>query len=273
MKLRPLFSLLLPILGFGSALANPWSEVLAPSDGPPRVIGETSAGCLDGAAVLPAEGEGYVVMHLERRRYFGHPSLIEAIRTLGEEAAGGLGVLHVGDLSLPRGGPMPNGHRSHQSGIDADIWFDLSPTLHVHADRWRSNVPAPSLLRSASGGLDYRLWSDRQVRILKAAASLPEVDRIFVNAHIKRELCETVRGARGWLRKIRPWYYHEDHFHMRLVCPADSPLCVRQEAVPPGDGCDASLDWWLRQHPPPVPRPSEPRPLLPAACRELLARR
>jgi penicillin-insensitive murein endopeptidase len=262
----------LSLLFAGSALANPWAEAPGPTNGPPRAIGETTAGCQSGAATLPTEGEGYVVMHLERHRYFGQPSLVDAIMTLGEKAARGIGVLHVGDLALPRGGPMPFGHRSHQTGLDADIWFDLNPRLHARADKLRSNVPAPSLLSSASRGLDYRLWSDRHILILKAAASLPEVDRIFVNAHIKRELCDTVRGNRTWLHKIRPWYHHDDHFHMRLVCPPDSPACVRQAPIPAGDGCDSSLDWWFHHEPATSApaKPSEPKPVLPAACRTVL---
>lgn len=257
----------------GNALANAWSDVNGPNDGPSRAIGQTTAGCMSGAATLPTEGEGYVVMHLERRRNFGHPSLVDALRTLGEKAAQGIGMLHVGDLALARGGPMPSGHRSHQTGLDADVWFDLNPSLHARADRLRSNIPAPSLLSSVSKGLNYRLWSDRHVRILKATASLPGVDRIFVNAQIKRELCDTVHGERAWLHKIRPWYYHDDHFHMRLTCPADSPACVRQEPIPAGDGCDSSLDWWLRQHPSTTAKPSEPKPALPTACRAVLGER
>ncbi len=252
------------------ALANPWAEVSAPSNGLSRAIGETSAGCQSGAITLPSEGKGYVVMHLERHRYFGQPELIEAIQTLGERAAHGIGLLHVGDLALPRGGPMPSGHRSHQTGLDADIWFDLSPSLHARTDKLRSNVQAPSLLSSATKELDYRLWSDRHVQLLKAAARLPAVDRIFVNAQIKRELCDTVGRDRAWLRKIRPWYHHDDHFHLRLACPSDSPACVRQEAVPEGDGCDASLDWWLHQQPAKPAHPAAPTPVLPVACREVL---
>ncbi|HAZ41264.1 MAG TPA: penicillin-insensitive murein endopeptidase, partial [Methylococcaceae bacterium] len=88
------------------AWANPWSEVDIPASGPARAIGEASAGCVRGARMLPPEGAGYVVMHLERNRYWGHPTLIEAIRSLGHDIAHGLGLMHVGDLGMSRGGPM-----------------------------------------------------------------------------------------------------------------------------------------------------------------------
>ncbi len=268
---RNAYALLL-LLGSATAQANPWAQVDGPAPGPSRAIGDTSAGCLLGARQLPTEGNGYVVMHLERNRYYGHPSLISSIRALGDRAAQGLGVMHVGDLGMPRGGPMPFGHRSHQTGIDADVWFDLSPSLHLGANRTRSNVSAFNVLSKTSDGLDYRLWNNSHEQMLKAAATQPAVDRIFVNARIKQELCRTTRGDRSWLRKIRPWYHHEDHFHMRLSCPPDSPSCVRQETIPMGDGCD-QLDWWFHKTPdtgvaPNTPKP--PKPVMPAECRNVL---
>jgi hypothetical protein len=48
-----------------------------------------------------------------------------------------------------------------------------------------------------------------------------------------------------WMSKVRPWYGHDDHIHVRLKCPADSPNCRAQPPVPGGDGCDKSLDHWF----------------------------
>lgn len=250
--------------------ANPWAQVSGPTEGPSFSIGETNAGCISGAATLPSEGEGYVAMHLERHRYFGHPILVHTIQALGKKAASGIGILHIGDLGMARGGPMPFGHRSHQSGLDADVWFDFNPTLHVRADRFRSNVTAPSLLLNASKGLNYKLWNDGHIEILKAAAQSPAVDRIFVNAYIKQELCQSIVEDKGWLHKIRPWYHHDDHFHMRLACPPDSPSCIRQKPLPIGDGCDENLTWWFHHEPAPTTKPSEPKPIMPSACRSVL---
>jgi len=243
-----------------------------PAPGPARVIGETSAGCIQGAEHLAPEGEGYLLMHLERHRDYGHPDLLDAIRRLGKRAAHGLGMLHVGDLGMARGGPMPFGHRSHQSGIDVDVWYDMSPSLHLDANSTRSNIKAFSLLNTATNGINYTLWEEGHAEMLKQAARLPTVDRIFVNARIKREICKSARGDRSWLNKIRPWYFHEDHFHMRLACPPGSPDCVPQEPISPGDGCD-QLGWWLAKPAEPTPdrKHPPPRPQLPSACRALLA--
>jgi penicillin-insensitive murein endopeptidase len=165
---------------------------------------------------------------------------------------------------------MPSGHRSHQSGLDVDIWFNLDPRLYIRTNALRANVSAPSMLNSAKNGLDRSAWTERNVRVLELAADPQDVDRIFVNPHIKLDLCRRARGDRRWLQKIRPWYGHDDHFHLRLSCPPGSQYCEQQDPVPLGDGCDASLNWWLEQ---PLP-PSKPQPTpilpMPVQCRAIL---
>jgi len=242
------------------ACAKEWSQVSSPAPGRPQAIGQTSKGCLSGAVPLPKDGVGYHVMHLERHRNFGHPHLLEMIESIGRSTARErLGVLHVGDLSQPRGGPTPFGHRSHQTGLDVDVWFALDSDLLGRADPLRSNLDAPTLLNSTGSGLNRMLWQDGHARVLEFAARIPRVDRIFVNPHIKRELCRSVTGERSWLRKIRPWWGHDDHFHARLSCPPDSPQCESQEALPSGDGCDSSMDWWFRA-PTTTPSPGRKAP-------------
>lgn len=255
-----------------ASTASEWSQVSAPSDGPARSIGQTNSGCIDGAQALPLDGKGYRVMHIERNRYYGHPLLLKAIEWLGRKTDDkSLGVLQVGDLGQPRGGPMSFGHRSHQTGLDVDVWFNLDPIIFANADRMRGNISAPSMLNGPKTGLDRSAWSSAQMAVLEMAASLPGVDRIFVNPHIKKELCDQADNNRGWLRKIRPWYHHDDHFHMRMACPPGSDHCEEQEPVPTGDGCDASLDWWLQIHPPtPTTTPPPPKPRLPVECRTVL---
>jgi penicillin-insensitive murein endopeptidase len=109
----------------------------------------------------------------------------------------------------------------------------------------RENIYPISLLTDNYKNLDYSKWNPVYGGILKLAASSEKVDRIFVNPLIKRKLCTTYKGE-NWLGKIRPWWGHDGHFHVRLHCPNDSPLCEPQKPVPDGDGCDADLDMWLR---------------------------
>jgi penicillin-insensitive murein endopeptidase len=253
-----------------------WSDEQTPFPGPSRSIGKPAAGCLAGAENLPFDGPGYQVIRISRDRYFGNPATVKFIEDLGHQAqTAGLADFYVGDMSLPRGGPMPNGHASHETGLDVDIWDNLDPKP-VLAPADRETVPLPSMLIADGKALDPARFSVRQVTLLRLAATDLHVDRIFVNPVIKRALCQgefsAAVGDRSWLHRLRPWYGHDDHFHVRLTCPEGSPDCVRQAPVPAGDGCDASLAWWFQPHQP-QPQAGAPHPpILPAACQRLIQR-
>lgn len=262
---------------FARSTAHDWAKITRPTktnDGG-QSIGTYNGGCLDGAAILPLEGEGYQVMRLSRKRYYGHANLIQFIEQLGKAAATEkLGTLLIGDLGQPRGGPTLSGHRSHQTGLDVDIWFLLSEKANSRllSANEREAWAAPSVVDASGDTVDYNRWTAAHEKVLEAAARQPEVDRIFVNASIKQELCNhKIDSSAGWLRKIRPWFKHDDHFHVRLKCPDNSPYCESQKALPEGDGCDASLAWWFTAE---AKQPSKnkpaPPPPLPALCEQVL---
>ena len=165
---------------------------------------------------------------------------------------------------------MPWGHASHQTGIDIDIWLDLRPKPRGPASQ-REDLSIPSLVRSDGMAVDPARWTAGHATLIRITAEAPGVDRVLVNAAIKRQLCHDHGGA-VWLRRVRPWRGHDSHMHIRLRCPAGSPDCRDIAPPPPGDGCDASLDWWFtpesRQ---PSPRPPGPPPRLPQACASVLA--
>ena len=172
---------------------------------------------------------------------------------------------------------MLSGHASHQIGLDADIWFTPMPDRRLSAQE-RENMSARSLLADDSLYVDDRRWTRAHEGVLRRAASYPEVERILVHPGIKKKLCDTVAGDRSWLGKIRPFWGHDYHFHIRIGCPAGSPNCQRQEPVARGTGCDASLDWWFTDEPwRPAEGPQPPRARdvmtmanLPNACRAVL---
>jgi penicillin-insensitive murein endopeptidase len=226
--------------------ANPWALVTAPAKGSPRSIGEYSSGCLRGAVKLPLDGPGYQVMHPSRVRFYGHPDLIDFIRKLGQALhAEGVGDMMVGDLSQPRGGPAPGGHSSHQTGLDVDLWFwQPKEALKGPLSRAdRESIKSRSILDGKAGTVRAE-FAPRVAALLRLAASDPRVTRMFVSPTIKRELCAATEGDRAWLNKVRPWYGHDDHFHVRLQCPEGDAACNKQTPVPAGDGC-AELDWWF----------------------------
>jgi penicillin-insensitive murein endopeptidase len=238
----------------------------------PRAIGFYSRGCLAGARALPVNGATWQVMRLSRNRNWGHPDLIALIERLAKRApAVGWPGLLVGDISQPRGGPMLTGHASHQIGLDADIWLTPMPDRTLSREE-RETISATSMVADDWNDVDPSKWTPAHTAIIRAAALERGVERIFVNAAIKKALCRDAGRDRAWLNKVRPYWGHNYHFHIRIACPQGQPGCRDQDAVPAGDGCDASLDWWFseeaRRPPktPPKPRPPMTMAQLPPEC-------
>lgn len=270
------FSVFILLLGIfsecsSSPAANDWAAIkqTVQIGDSAQSIGSYTAGCLSGAVSLPPNGTGYQLMRPTRGRSYGHPDLIRFIESLAQTThLQNWGVLLIGDLGQARGGPTPSGHRSHQTGLDVDIWYLLSQQAANRSLEFyeRETWSAPSVLAAQSDAIDDNRWSPAHEKILETAARSPEVDRIFVNPSVKRLLC-TRKSAHDWLRKIRPWWKHDDHFHVRLKCPLNNKNCAGQEPLPVSDGCDASLAWWFSEEAKtPVPAAKKPEPLLPALC-------
>ncbi|MGA7979715.1 MAG: penicillin-insensitive murein endopeptidase [Chromatiaceae bacterium] len=262
------------LLAFPAGHASPWSKVKLPSAGPAAAIGGAANGCVGGAVALPAQGPGYVSIRRERNRYYGHPALVRLIRDLGAALDRHTNeLMMVGDLSQPRGGLMSSSHRSHQNGLDVDIWFRLAPSARA-AVRDNPDGSDPPTMVAGDGLSLSSAWGTDQRFLLKTTADDPRVDRIFVNPAIKRALCESETGSRAWLHKLRPWWGHAAHFHVRIKCPTGSPNCDQQASVPAGDGCGKGLAWWFTDEartPSKKPHRPHPQPVMPAACRGLLA--
>ena len=234
-----------------------------PSVGPAGSIGSYAKGCIAGAVPLPQEGATWQVMRPARNRFWGHPVLIAVIERIAAHLPAGWPGLLVGDIGQPRGGPMVTGHASHQIGLDADIWLTPMPEQRLGlADR--DNIPAKSIVTADGDDVDPAVWGTPYRQLIETVARTPELARMFVNPAIKRALCREVANSPGadrtWLAKVRPWWGHDDHFHIRLNCPPGQTLCEAQEPVPPGDGCGKELDWWFTdeaRHPKPSP-PQKP---------------
>ena len=188
-------------------------------------------------------------MRPSRNRRWGHPAMIALLEKFSRDAeADGWPGLLLGDISQPRGGPMLTGHASHQIGLDADIWLTPKPRRDLTVAE-RENKSATLMVDPKTHRVYDRLWTAQHTQLLKRAASYPEVERILVNPGIKKKLCDTVTGDRGWLRKIRPFWGHDYHFHVRIGCQPGSHGCKEQAATAAGDGCDKSLAWWFTEEP------------------------
>jgi len=259
-----------------------FGEKQLPSLGKAVAIGYYPRGCLAGGVEMPINGPTWQVMRLSRNRNWGHPSLIQFVEkfaTSAAKATGWKGIL-VGDLAQPRGGPSPSDHSSHQIGLDVDIWFMPMPD-RVLSKEERDNISASNLVSEDWKHLNPQTWTPQHVAFIKTAAQQPEVERVLVNAAIKKELCRVEdKQNHAWMAKVRPWYGHHDHIHVRLRCPADSPSCRAQPPVSGSDGCSAKeLDYWFSDkvlrpqiHPTKPAKPPKPVMLadLPPACKTVL---
>jgi penicillin-insensitive murein endopeptidase len=257
----------------------------------PSAIGSYAKGCGAGLVQLPETGPTWQAMRLSRNRNWGHPEMIDFLQDLSQVAVRqGWAGLYIGDISQPRGGPMTSGHSSHQIGLDADIW--MLPPSRVNLSRNARESLSSISVRSEDQRSITRNWTRAHYEIMKAAAMDDRVDRIFVTAPVKIEMCRTAtRRDRNWLQKIRPLYGHNTHFHVRLKCPPGSRNCVTQsptvrELSNGKDGCDDTLMWWVTDYlnPPKSTEPAEPAPRrrgardytmadLPRQCQDVLSSR
>ncbi|SFD03196.1 penicillin-insensitive murein endopeptidase [Tropicimonas isoalkanivorans] len=264
----------------------------APSRQESHPIGFYSKGCAAGNVELPETGPTWQAMRLSRNRNFGQPEMVQFLVDLSAYAARlpGWNGLYIGDISQPRGGPMTSGHASHQIGLDADIW--MRPATNLRLSRSQRESISSIDVRSKDQRSVNGNWTPAHAALLERAASDSRVDRIFVTPPVKIALCQSAkRSDRKWLQKIRPYYGHNYHFHVRLKCPKGSAACRTQtptvsEISNGGSGCDETLVWWVTDmlNPPKSAQPAKPAPKkrsprdytladLPNQCRDVLASR
>jgi penicillin-insensitive murein endopeptidase len=235
--------------------------------GPTRALSlghAAGGGLLRGVKVAP-EGDGYFVPAAwrPRRAVYATPALAGALA----RAFAAVSVLHpggrapLGDLSRRGGGPA-DGHRSHQSGRDADIFF------YALDAQGRSFQPARALFRYGADGKAVawspphgqpvprlplprvRLDLPRTWALVRALLTDPaiEVQWIFVSLPVRALLLEhaarvaedvaLVGKAEVLLRQPGEAAPHDDHMHVRVFCdPEDRAF-----------GCDDGLPVrWLKK--------------------------
>lgn len=266
MMRTPLVAALVALLAACLALAAPaaaqtarqlFSAQSTPSPHEPRSVGQASRGCLAGGVQLPESGPTWQAMRLGRNHRWGNPAAIAFVQDMSRMAVqAGWKGLYVGDISQARGGPVA-GHASHQIGLDIDVWLTPPPRLDLSRAE-RERIAAVSVLGRDQRSLN-RNWTPAHAAITEALARDPRVNRIFITPPVKLALCAAAGpGDAAWLRKVRPWWEHTDHWHVRLNCPKGASGCVPQDPLPPGDGCKEAV-WWVTDALLP-PDPAAPKP-------------
>lgn len=208
-------------------------------------IGKYNAGCIKNSAELPETGLGYQIIRPNRKRNHGNNTMIEYIKKFTKE----FNFKHkanvlIADISKKGGGPILDDHSSHQTGLDADILLLHKNSVNeLYTISERESLKPISKLNGSKSSIDFNKWSPLNGELLKTAASYDEVDRIFINPAIKKHLCKTYNNE-PWLKKLRPWWGHDGHFHVRLSCPSGNQKCVDLES-PKDIECGAGLDWWF----------------------------
>jgi penicillin-insensitive murein DD-endopeptidase len=173
-----------------------FSQKQLPTLGRAMAIGYYPRGCLQGGIELPTTGPTWQVMRVSGNRNWGHPELVqflERFAPLAAEATGRKGIL-IGDMAQPRGGPLPFGHKSHQIGLDVDIWFMPMPDRVLSAKE-RDDISAPNLVAADGKRINDKIWSSADIAFIRTASEQPEVERVLVNAAIKKN-CAVAKAQR-----------------------------------------------------------------------------
>ncbi len=159
-------------------------------------------------------------------------------------------TLGVGHLSRKGGGELDH-HHSHESGRDADIAFYLTDVAGRSVFRERFVTIGVNGL--ANDGSHLRFDDARNWALVTAILTDPRarVTHVFVVAHLRaRLLAYGARvGAPIALRNrvaetlMQPHHAlpHDDHFHVRIGCPANSPACLEYPLAANGKPAFAQL--------------------------------
>jgi murein endopeptidase len=207
----------LAALALGSSAAAP--AAATPLQTPPEIapvtklwrcdeqaLGFPAAGRLAHGVQLPEEGDDFFTWdsNLARSpnrswRRWGTQHLVDALIEVFAEYSQAEPLstrIGVQDISRRHGGVFGErfgglGHSSHQNGLDADIAYPRKDGLELGIDS-----PAEVDLERAQLLVDL---------FVKAGARY-----VFVGPRL------SLRGPRGVVQKLR---YHDDHMHVRILCP------------------------------------------------------
>lgn len=237
-----------------------------------QVYGSYNMGCIDNAQPLALQGEHYVMQIWGKGRNYAHPDMLDYLdKFITRTKEAGLPDVIIGDLSQKYGGPYAgSNHASHMVGLDVDIPFGFAKDL-------KDKSKTPDSFYLVRNGKLTDSFDDERIKLIYLAAQDERVERIFVSPRIKEGMCKLFegKGDDSFLAKLRPWFGHRAHMHVRLACPSDSPYCKAQAAAPEGTGCGYEVQSWFMPPDPnakPAPAKAKQKPVMPQQCKVLLSK-
>ena len=147
-------------------------------------------------------------------------------------------VLLVGDLSRRGGGDL-GGHRSHESGRDADVGFYFVDragkpveSRRFRAVDWRGRAaddPSLSFDDARNWALVEAWVTDPSARIEHIFVAKPIRARLLAHARKKGVYLPVLHRASIALKQPSRGLPHDDHFHVRIACPrSQRAVCVAE---------------------------------------------
>lgn len=186
------------------------------------------------------EDPGILKVFQSHNRNYGAFEMITMIKTVAQEIAQkypNKERLQVGDVANFKGGNIGS-HKSHQNGLDADIVY-YRKNNKEQDPQWNGKYIEKFVI---DGKVSPNFDLERNWALLEKLTSYPQVQRIFVDINIKKNLCSlysksTDLVAQRILHTLRPAPLHDDHMHIRITCPPTSIHCVSQPPPAVGNGC------------------------------------
>lgn len=229
----------------------------APQRVKPESIGSPNEGRLEGGvhADLTHPYLRVVPAYVPGDYRWGLPTMIamidRAAKAVNKRYPGS--TLDLGDLSKKGGGDLLR-HHSHESGRDADLGF-YSVDAHgkqVHAHQFirfdgsldSTNVPGAHFDLARNWLLVQELVTDPQARVSHIFIAEPLKERLIAYARshgVSRAILDRVAMVMMQPHHSLP---HDDHFHVRISCPAS----MRGTCIELAKGALASHDKRIAKH-------------------------
>lgn len=203
-------------------------------------VGTYWQGTLKNAVNLHDFSNPYIESLSPKAHQYAAEPLLEALQRMATWVNERWGKkLQVGDLSKRDGGKLAR-HETHQLGLDADIaYLSLNPKTDGHRSKAEHNKFRETFI--VNGKISAEFDAEKNYELIRHAIQTYPVDRVFVACKVKEELLKVAERfpleRDALFAKITAYPHHNDHFHVRLLCPDTNFKCKSDLKVWKDIGC------------------------------------